>query len=110
MLPILMKKSGVTPKRSASSPTMPTPTTTGAMRGATKGDLDGALKDYTEAIRLKPDLAEAYNNRGVARAAKGDPDGALKDCTEAIRLKPDYAGAYNNRGKVRPPRATSMAP
>jgi tetratricopeptide (TPR) repeat protein len=41
--------------------------------GDDKGDLDGALKDYTEAIRLKPDDATAYYNRGIARRAKGDP-------------------------------------
>jgi tetratricopeptide (TPR) repeat protein len=59
------------------------------------------LKDHTEAIRLKPDYANAYNNRGNARAAKGDHDGALKDYAEAIRLKPDFAEAYNNRGNAR---------
>jgi TPR repeat len=56
-----------------------------------KGDLDGALKDYDEAICLKPDYAIAYYNRGRARKAKGDLEGALKDYGEIIRLKPDYA-------------------
>jgi tetratricopeptide (TPR) repeat protein len=56
-----------------------------------KGDLDGALQDYTEAIRLKPDHAHAFYNRGNARRDKGDLDGALQDYTEAIRLKPDPA-------------------
>ena len=32
-----------------------------------KRDLDGAIKDYDEAIRLKPDYAEAYYNRASAR-------------------------------------------
>jgi len=59
------------------------------------------LRCYTEAIRLKPDFAAAYNNRGVARRRKGDVEGALQDCTEAIRLKPGYAVAYNNRGNAR---------
>jgi tetratricopeptide (TPR) repeat protein len=35
-----------------------------------KGDLDGAIKDYAEAIRLKPDFALAYYNRGLARHKK----------------------------------------
>ena len=60
--------------------------------------MEGALKDYNEAVRLKPDYAEAFNNRGIARRAKGDAEGALKDYSEAIRLKPDFAGAFNNRG------------
>ena len=59
-----------------------------------KGDLDGALQDYTEAIRLQPDDAAAYYNRGAIRHEKGDLDGALQDYMEAIRLRPDYADAY----------------
>jgi tetratricopeptide (TPR) repeat protein len=39
---------------------------------AAKGDLDAALNDCAEAIRLKPDDAEAYYNRGAARRDKGD--------------------------------------
>ena len=34
------------------------------------------MEDYTEAIRLKPDFAVAYCNRGVARRDKGDPASA----------------------------------
>jgi len=40
---------------------------------ADNGDLDGALKDYTKAIRLKPDYANTYYNRALARRGKGDP-------------------------------------
>ncbi|MDX2212163.1 MAG: tetratricopeptide repeat protein [Oculatellaceae cyanobacterium bins.114] len=65
------------------------------------GDKQGAIADYTEAIRLKPDYAFAYNNRGVAKKDLGDKQGAIEDCTEAIRLKPDYAEAYNNRGAAK---------
>ncbi len=62
---------------------------------------DDEIHCYTEAIRIKPDYADAYTNRGVARKAKGDLDGAIKDYTEAIRLEPDNAIAYNNRGVAR---------
>jgi len=61
-------------------------------------DVDEQIHCYTEAIRLNPDYAHAYNNRGLARYAKDDLDAALKDYTEAIRLNPDYATAYLNRG------------
>lgn len=61
-----------------------------------KGDLDGAIQDYTEAIRLNPDNDPAYNNRGVARKNKVDLDGAIQDFTEAIRLKPDDVDAKLN--------------
>src|SRR5229473_4092393 len=70
-------------------------------RGFAVADVDEQLRFYTEAIRLKPDYAEAYTNRGVARRAKGDVDGALQDYTEAIRLKPDCVEAYTNRGVAR---------
>ena len=40
-----------------------------------EGDLEGALQDYNEAIRLKPDYASAFNDRGNARRAKGDLGG-----------------------------------
>jgi lipoprotein NlpI len=66
-----------------------------------KGDPNGAIRDYNEAILRKPDYAAAFNERGNALYNKGDLDGALKDYGEAIRLKPDYAAALYNRGNVR---------
>jgi Flp pilus assembly protein TadD len=51
-----------------------------------KGDLDEALKDFSEAIRLKPDLAEASNNRGDVHGHKGDLDGMRQDLIKAARL------------------------
>ena len=62
--------------------------------------MDNAIADYSEAIRLQPDYAFAFNNRGVAHKAKGDYDGALQDYNEAIRLQPDYALALNNRERA----------
>ncbi len=60
-----------------------------------------AIRCYSEAIRLQPDLAEAYNNRGSARSDNNDLQGAMADYDEAIRLKPDLAEAYYNRGRAR---------
>ena len=57
-----------------------------------------AIDAYNEAIQLNPDMAEAYNNRGVARNDLGEYEAALVDLNEAIQLKPDQAEAYNNRG------------
>jgi tetratricopeptide (TPR) repeat protein len=70
-------------------------------KGFNATDHDEEFRYFSEAIRLKPDFAEAYNNRGIARHEKGDLDGALKDCAEAIRLKPNFAEAYNTRGRAR---------
>ena len=44
---------------------------------------------YREAIRLKPDYAEAHNNLGIALMAQGKHDEAIVAYREAIRLKPD---------------------
>jgi tetratricopeptide (TPR) repeat protein len=58
-------------------------------RGFSSTDLDEQQRYYSNAIRLQPDYADAYNNRGNARHAKGDQDGAIEDYTAAIRLQPD---------------------
>ena len=55
---------------------------------------NNAIKEYTKAIRFKPDFVTAYYNRGLAKNEKGDFDGAIADYGEAIRLRPDYAEAY----------------
>jgi tetratricopeptide (TPR) repeat protein len=60
-----------------------------AERGLAALDIDEKLRFYNEALRLKPDYAEAFNNRGIARVAKGDLERALQDFNEALRLKPD---------------------
>ena len=67
-----------------------------------KGDLDGAIKDYTQSIELKnPELHFPYDNRGTTRKDKGDLEGAIADYTNVIRLKPDFADAYFNRALLR---------
>jgi tetratricopeptide (TPR) repeat protein len=69
-----------------------------------RGDLDGAIAAYTEAIRLDPRSTTAYLGRGVARSRTGQFAEAIADATEAIRLDPRHAPAYRNRGEtMRPP-------
>jgi tetratricopeptide (TPR) repeat protein len=63
------------------------------------GDNQGAIADYNQAIKLKPDFAGAYNNRGFAKDDLKDYQGAIADYTESIRLKnPELHLPYNNRG------------
>src|SRR4051812_32163181 len=62
-------------------------------------EYDKAIVEYTRAIELKPDLAEAYNNRAYACYSKYDGTGnPLADLNRAIELRPDFAHAYNTRG------------
>src|SRR5207302_1707573 len=65
-----------------------------------KGDLDPAIADFQQAIRLDPKDAVAFNNRGLTYQAKGDLDRAITDYNEAIRLDPRHALAFNNRGNA----------
>src|SRR5215813_4680668 len=63
-----------------------------------KRDYDGAIAEYSEAIRLIPANALAFFGRGLAYGRKGDHDRAIADYSEAIRLDPKYAIAFHNRG------------
>ena len=68
---------------------------------ATKGDLDKAIADDSEAIRLDPKLAQAHYNRGSAYLGKGDFGKAIADVTETIRLAPQAPSYYEVRGAMR---------
>ena len=57
-----------------------------------------AILWYNQAIKLNPDDAEAYYDRGVAKYELKDYAGAIADCDEAIKLKPDSALVYHARG------------
>jgi tetratricopeptide (TPR) repeat protein len=59
-----------------------------------------AISNYNKAIHLKPDYADAYNNRGNAYGELGQYQRAIDDYNEAIRLNPNSAKAYYNRGGV----------
>ncbi len=73
------------------------------------GDYEGAIENFSQALRLNPNDAKAYVNRGntyyeIAQHS-GDPDrnykGAISDFNHALRLNPQEAEAYVKRGMVR---------
>jgi lipoprotein NlpI len=70
-------------------------------RGFDASDVDEKIRLYNNAIELKPDYYNAFNNRGNARYSKRDVEGALQDFDMAILLKPKFANTYNNRAIVR---------
>jgi Flp pilus assembly protein TadD len=53
-----------------------------------KGNILGALSDFDQAVRLRPDYASAYYNRGLVKKMTGDTDGAIVDLTKAVQLNP----------------------
>jgi tetratricopeptide (TPR) repeat protein len=49
-----------------------------------------------EALRLRPNFAEAYNNMAAAYASLGQWDDTIRAAGEALRIKPDFQFARNN--------------
>ncbi|MCI0683812.1 MAG: tetratricopeptide repeat protein [Gemmataceae bacterium] len=71
------------------------------MRGSgwrQKGELDNAIKDFDECIRLDATDSGAFTSRGLAWSAKKEYDRAIKDYDEAIRLDPKESAPFNGRG------------
>lgn len=63
-----------------------------------RNDLDVALTDYNELLRIRPGQASVFSARGNVWRAKKEYGIALGDYSAAIRLDPKNAVAYNNRG------------
>lgn len=61
-----------------------------------KGDKDGAIAEFREALRLNPNDGKAHYYLGFALNSKGDLDGAIAEYREAVRLNPnDGLGHFN---------------
>ena len=63
-----------------------------------KGDIDQAIANYTRAITLHPQYADAYYKRGLAYDDKGEYGLAIADFDAALHINPQYVDAYRNRG------------
>lgn len=70
-------------------------TTRGALATAA---LDDILADIDELIRLAPDMAVAWFNKGDILFERGDYAGADAAFSRAIELRHDFGEAYYNRG------------
>ncbi len=64
------------------------------------GQLDRALRDFDEAVRLDPKQANAYSERGNVYRLQGKFDDALADCDRALRLDPKLVTAYCHRAEA----------
>lgn len=64
------------------------------------GDLNAALLDYSEAIKLKPDYALAYVRRGQVRQIKNLMDKAIEDYNRALTLDETCFEALMNRAEA----------
>jgi len=65
-----------------------------------KGELDLAIADFTQALKIHPEFADAYYNRGIAYSEKRELDLTIADYTQALKIYPEFTAAYNNRGSA----------
>ncbi len=57
-----------------------------------------ARLDFMRALRLKPDMADAYNFVGIHHTVNGEFDAAYEAFDSALELAPEHEYAYLNRG------------
>lgn len=77
------------------------------LRHTVSNEEESAIEEYTQAIALNPDYAEAYNNRGIAYYNRGLSSGdqsqferAVKDFRKVIALKPGSYSAHFAQGAI----------
>jgi tetratricopeptide (TPR) repeat protein len=64
------------------------------------GDLQGAFKDFDQALALNKYSAAAYVGRGISHYMTKDYQGAIADYDQAISLNETLAVAWSNRGNT----------
>ncbi len=62
--------------------------------------LEEAIKEYSNALKLKPDDPDVYINLGNAYAKQGRSKEAIKEYSNALKLKPDDPVAHNSLGNA----------
>jgi tetratricopeptide (TPR) repeat protein len=60
------------------------------------GRYEASIQDAQQALRLRPEYAEAYNNISAGYASMHKWDEAISAARTAVRLKPDFQLAKNN--------------
>jgi tetratricopeptide (TPR) repeat protein len=71
--------------------------------GATNAGLmqfDAAINSYKQAIKIKPDYADAYCNMANTLKDMGDLHASIDNYKQAIKINPHYADAYCNMGNA----------
>jgi tetratricopeptide (TPR) repeat protein len=64
------------------------------------GSCVAAIGNYSNAIKLNPKFAEAYNNRAYTYMMMADYKNTLTSLDKAIEIRPTYVHALMNRGDI----------
>jgi tetratricopeptide (TPR) repeat protein len=67
---------------------------------ASQGKLEEATAHFFEALRLKPDYANAEFNLGLSLEVAGRTDDAVAHYERALSLDPSWLGAHVNLGRI----------
>ena len=67
-----------------------------SLRYYQEGNFPACIQAARDALQLRPDYAEAYNNIAVAEQALGHLDAAIQAAHAAIRINPKFQLARNN--------------
>ena len=65
-----------------------------------KGDLEGAIADYTRAMECDPKYVDSWFNRGNALKWNGNLAGALADWKQGLKLAPNHRKARGIRAEI----------
>jgi tetratricopeptide (TPR) repeat protein len=70
------------------------------LRDLKAGAHQDAIDDFSDAIALDPDLAEAWRQRAIARYEQGDTPGAVRDLEETLKREPRHFGAFETLSRI----------
>jgi tetratricopeptide (TPR) repeat protein len=71
---------------------------TSGKQAALKDDLDRAVHDFSEAIRIDPKYPDSYLERGKIYFKLGETERAIADYSAALAHDPQHAAAFRARG------------
>jgi stress response protein SCP2/Flp pilus assembly protein TadD len=65
-----------------------------------KGDFQGAIANFTQALGLNPNIPQAYLGLGIATSQQGNKQQAIYNYDRALQFNPNLAEAYFGRGQA----------